>query len=98
LPALGNLLKDAEKDFEVSYTRMVAIMGLTYATLFGYMYLIGVRHPALNAVVPSVGFNLSTWSLPMVKVVWLRCTGRESKLMPEEGTGPDPAKHVSAVQ
>lgn len=29
-------------------------------------------HLELNAIVPTVGFNLSTWSLPYVKVIWLR--------------------------
>lgn len=26
----------------------------------------------LNAIVPTVGFNLSTWSLPYVKYMWLK--------------------------
>jgi hypothetical protein len=52
-------------------------MALTYATLFTYMSLIGVSNPALNAVVPSLGFNLSTWSLPFVKEIWIYCTNRQ---------------------
>lgn len=75
---VGNKQKEVDKAFEVSYTRVVAIMCLTYATLFGYMSIVGVQRPALNAVVPSIGFNLSTWSLPAVKMVWSRCTGRDS--------------------
>jgi hypothetical protein len=26
----------------------------------------------LNAIVPTIGFNLSTWSLPWIKLIWLR--------------------------
>mmetsp|Transcript_3931 Transcript_3931/g.6164 ORF Transcript_3931/g.6164 Transcript_3931/m.6164 type:complete len:176 (+) Transcript_3931:126-653(+) len=65
-----NYDKDKGKEFEGSYTRVGFIMVITYITLSGYMYLIGVQDPLLNAIVPTVGFNLSTWSLPWVKKVW----------------------------
>lgn len=26
----------------------------------------------LNAIVPTLGFNLSTWSLPYVEIIWQR--------------------------
>ena len=35
------------------------------------MYLINVDQPLLNAIVPTVGFNLSTWSLPTLKKWWM---------------------------
>lgn len=73
----GNREKEVDKAFEGSYTRMVFIMALTYATLFLYLMAIGVSSPALNAVVPSIGFNLSTWSLPTIKKLWIRSTGRD---------------------
>ena len=47
------------------------IMIITYFTLCGYMIAIGVQDPFLNAIVPTVGFNLSTWSLPWVKQIWM---------------------------
>ena len=68
----GNIEKDRGKEFETSYLRMWFIMILTYGTLFGYMSLIDVKSPALSAVVPTVGFNLSTWSLPFLKILWIR--------------------------
>jgi hypothetical protein len=46
-------------------------MVITYLTLFGYMTLIGTRNAALNAIVPTLGFNISTWSLPHVKDLWI---------------------------
>jgi hypothetical protein len=30
------------------------------------------RITELNAIVPTLGFNLSTWSLPYVEIVWQR--------------------------
>lgn len=66
-------MKDLGKDFETSYTRMIVIMLITYCTLFLYMkYVLVVNYPALNAIVPTIGFNLSTWSLPYVKNYWLK--------------------------
>ena len=35
------------------------------------MSLIGVPDPLLNAIVPTVGFNLSTWSLSYLKKLWM---------------------------
>jgi hypothetical protein len=66
-----NYTKDKGKKFEGSYTRVGFIMIITYITLSWYMYLIGVGAPFLNAIVPTVGFNLSTWSLPSVKKAWM---------------------------
>lgn len=64
-------MKDRGKEFEGSYTRVIFIMIVTYCTLFGYMTLIGSETPYLNAIVPTVGFNISTWSLPFVKEIWI---------------------------
>lgn len=66
-----NYEKDKGKQFEGSYTRVSFIMVITYFTLCGYMIAIGVSDPFLNAIVPTVGFNLSTWSLPWVKQIWM---------------------------
>lgn len=67
----GNVEKDRGKEFECSYTRVVFIMIITYVTLFGYMTLIGTENAALNAIIPTLGFNISTWSLPCVKELWI---------------------------
>jgi hypothetical protein len=67
----GNAERDFDKRFEVSFLRMLAIMTITYLTIYLYMKLvINVSDPELNAVVPTIGFNLSTWSLPSVKRIW----------------------------
>ena len=34
------------------------------------MEAIGVDRPALNAIIPAIGFFLSTLSLPYIEVVW----------------------------
>ena len=68
-----NYEKDRGKDFEGSYTRTVFLMVITYATLFCYMYFVlKTARPALDAIVPTVGFNISTWGLPYVKEWWVQ--------------------------
>lgn len=68
-------------------------MIITYFTLFGYMSLIGTKHAALNAIVPTVGFNISTWSLPYIKDLWISFknnTGQELASMRRADIGlPD---------
>jgi len=67
-----NFEKDRGKEFESSYTRVIFIMVITYWTLFGYMCIIQTSNPFLDAIVPTVGFNISTWSLPFVKEWWIQ--------------------------
>lgn len=64
-------MKDQEKQFEGSYTRIVAVMCITYIVVFGYFTFLGAEKPYLNAVVPTIGFNLSTWSLSGIKALWM---------------------------
>jgi hypothetical protein len=82
---LGNRSRDQDKDFETSYTRLLFIMCVTYATLFVYMTLIAAPSPALSAVVPAVGFNLSTLSLPWVKRIWTCLREGRTELKPIGG-------------
>lgn len=58
-----NQEKDINKSFEASYFRVVLIMFITYLCIFGYLSFLNTPRPALNAIVPTIGFNLSTWSL-----------------------------------
>jgi hypothetical protein len=55
-------------------------MIITYVTLAGYMLIIGSTNPFLNAIVPTVGFNISTWSLPCVKTIWLKYQQKGSEV------------------
>ena len=72
------------KKFEQSYTRVLTIMCITYATIFGYFLIIDVENAALNAIVPTVGFNLSTWSIPFVRVLWARFQTKPAGAWEEE--------------
>lgn len=61
---------ETDKAWEISLTRRVAILVLTYLSIGIYLAYIQIPHPWLNAIVPSVGFMLSTLTLPLVRQVW----------------------------
>lgn len=63
---------EADKKWETSYTRRVLLLLFTYIAIGLYMWVIAVPRPWLNAIVPSVGFLLSTLTLPFFRDLWLR--------------------------
>ena len=58
------------KAWETSGLRRFAVFVLTYLAIGIYMWAISVKNPWLNAIIPAVGFWLSTLTLPYFKKVW----------------------------
>ena len=63
---------EADKSWETSYTRRVLLFVFTYISIGLYLNVIQVENPWLNAIVPSIGFLLSTLTLPFFKNLWLK--------------------------
>jgi hypothetical protein len=63
---------EADKAWEVSWLRKVLIAIFTYLSLGIYMWAIRITDPWLNAIVPTIGFLLSTATLPWFKNWWLK--------------------------
>jgi hypothetical protein len=63
---------EADKAWETSYTRRGLLILFTYIAIGLYLWAIGVSNPWLNAIVPSIGFLLSTLALPFFKKWWLK--------------------------
>ena len=63
---------EADKAWETSYTRRILIFIFTYLAIGLYLQAIGIPQPWLNAIVPAVGFMLSTSTLPFFKKLWLK--------------------------
>ena len=61
---------ELDKKWETSWTRKLAIIIFTYVLLGSYMWTIGVTEPLINAVIPTVGFTLSTLSMPYLRKIW----------------------------
>lgn len=66
-----NRLVEINKAWETSLTRRLLLIIFTYLSIGLYMQAISVEDPWLNAVVPSIGFLLSTLTLPFFKSLWL---------------------------
>lgn len=67
-----NKTVESDKAWEVSYTRRGLLILFTYLSIGLYMWAIAVPQPWLSAIVPSVGFLLSTLTLPYVKRWWIQ--------------------------
>lgn len=61
---------EQDKAWETSWTRRVSIAALTYAVVLGYLLVIKNDQPFINALVPSLGFMLSTLVLRSIRNIW----------------------------
>jgi hypothetical protein len=61
---------EAEKAWETSWVRRGAIMLLTYLCMVAYLHFVIHVSPWLNALVPVLGFGLSTLTLSYIKILW----------------------------
>lgn len=66
-----NRLVEIDKAWEVSWIRRLLIAAFTYLSISLYLYAINIDRPWLNAIVPAVGFMLSTLTLPWFKKLWI---------------------------
>lgn len=61
---------EQDKSWETSYTRRFLLILFTYLTIALYMKFVLNIDPWLNAIIPSVGFLLSTLTMPFFKNIW----------------------------
>lgn len=61
---------ETDKVWETSASRKILLVAFTYLAIGLYMAAIKVEDAWLNAVVPSIGFLLSTLTLPFFKNLW----------------------------
>ncbi len=67
-----NARVEAEKAWETSWTRIIIIAVLTYMGIVVFFYFAHLPNPFMNAFVPALAFILSTFSLSLVKKIWLK--------------------------
>lgn len=63
---------EADKAWETSKTRRLVIAIATYFIVVLFLYLINAPLPWLNALVPTLGFIISTLTLPFIKRWWIK--------------------------
>ena len=69
---LRNKRVEIDKAWETSYARRILLIIFTYFSIALYLRAINIDRPWLNAIVPAVGFLLSTLTLPFFKSLWIR--------------------------
>lgn len=65
-----NRLVETNKAWETSFTRKGLLALFTYLAIALYLKIIKIDHPWINAIVPAIGFLLSTLTLPFFKNIW----------------------------
>lgn len=64
---------ELDKEWEISWTRRICIMILTYIVVIIYSYVIKkFDNILLSSLVPVIGFALSTLSLKYIRKIWER--------------------------
>jgi len=63
---------EINKAWETCWTRKIILIIFTYLSIGLYMSAIKVTNPWLNAITPSLGFLLSTLTLPFFKTLWIK--------------------------
>lgn len=62
---------EIDKAWETSKTRRVIIAAMTYVFIVIFLWTINIPKPWLNALIPTIGFLLSTSTLPFIKKWWV---------------------------
>jgi hypothetical protein len=72
-----NLHVDANKAWETSFERRIAVFVLTYIVIGIFLTIIDAPYPWVSAFVPGIGFALSTLTITWLKRKWI--ASRNSK-------------------
>jgi len=63
---------EADKAWETSWTRKFLIVILTYIVVVIFFTVSNLGNPFVNSIVPTIGFMLSTLTVPLCKKWWLK--------------------------
>jgi len=63
---------ELDKAWETSFIRILFISIITYIIAFFVLFSMGISKSYLSALIPVLGFILSTQSIPLVKKYWIK--------------------------
>jgi len=63
---------EADKAWETSWVRRLSIMVLRYLVVVFYLHFVVHINPWINALVPVIGFFVSTLTVSLLKKEWLK--------------------------
>ena len=72
-----NARVEADKAWEVSWTRRIIVALLTYLVIVLFIFVLNLPNPFISALIPTAGFLLSTLTVGFVKKIWLEKTRRK---------------------
>ena len=67
-----NARVELDKAWETSLTRKLVILILTYCVVAIFFCITKLSNPLVNALIPTLGFFLSTLTVPWVKTIWIK--------------------------
>lgn len=63
---------EADKAWEMSWTRKLLILFLTYVVIVIFFFAANLDNAFMNAIIPTIGFFLSTLTMPFFKNWWIK--------------------------
>jgi len=69
---IRNSKVEIDKAWETSLSRKILIAVLTYFIVVLFFKFAHLPDPFINAIVPTIGFLLSTLSIPFFKRFWIK--------------------------
>lgn len=63
---------EIDKAWETSQFRVLSISAITWGVVTLVFWTINTQRPMLNALIPTIGFYLSTRTIPDLKAWWIR--------------------------
>lgn len=63
---------EADKAWETSHTRKIVVAVMTYFVMICVMYVLKMANPFVSAIIPTLGFVLSTISANLIKDIWIK--------------------------
>ena len=63
---------EKEKAWETSTTRKISIAISTYFLISLVLFILGSENPFLNAIIPVIGYTVSTLSISFIKTRWIQ--------------------------
>lgn len=67
-----NVRVELDKAWERSWVRRITIMVLTFIIASIWLVIIDETNVLLKAIVPTLGYLLSTLSIPIVRKIWMK--------------------------
>lgn len=62
---------ERDKAWETSYLRRIIIAILTYLVVLFFFLFNRLPNPFINALIPTIGFTLSTLTIGYIKKIWV---------------------------